>query len=200
MIRFKTLLPSVLAALALSSVAAQAATEHVIVTVDVQAAVGNYYKTQAFYQELQAANEEAKLKGQAMQEEKIALLNEVKDLSEQAKSDILTEEAKNDARADAQKKFEEAREKEREIAQFVEQTRRQFAQREQQQLNIFTNEVGEVILEIAKARGVTLLLDSSRGNGSVLYGDESYDITEEVVQKINVGAPAAEQAPAEAAK
>lgn len=165
------------------------ANEDVIVTVMVDDALGNYYKVQAFMEEMKKAEDEARAKASEIEAEGTALVEEFQELREQANSDILMEEAKQEATQDAQKKMQEIQAKEQELRQFVGEARQQFAARRQQQLNLFYQEIAEVVTEIAKERAATLVIDitarAGDGRAPVLYTDGSYDITPEVIERIN---------------
>lgn len=186
MIRFKSLFLSLTALLAAT---ASMRAEDVIITVKIDEALASYYKVEAFAAEMQKDEEKARESAAAIEAEGTALVEEFQELREQANSDILMEEAKQEALQDAQAKMQEIQTKEQELRQFVGQTRQQFAQRRQQQLNLFYQEIAEVVTEISKERGATLVIDitalAGDGRAPVLYTDGSYDITPEVIERIN---------------
>ncbi|EDY82298.1 Outer membrane protein [Verrucomicrobiia bacterium DG1235] len=198
--RFNTLLAT-LSAIFMAVTSLQAAENDVIVTVMVDDALGSYYKVQDFLAEMEKSEEEARKKAAEIEAEGTALVEQFQELREQANSDILMEEAKQEATQDAQAKMQEIQAKEQELRQFVGNTRQQFASRRQQQLNLFYQEIAEVIAEIAAERKATLVIDitarAGDGRAPVLYTDGSYDITPVVIERINVDAPVAEEAPAE---
>lgn len=198
MIRFKSLFLS-LTALLVASASLRA--EDVIITVKIDEALAAYYKVEAFAEEMQKDEEKARESAAAIEAEGTALVEEFQELREQANSDILMEEAKQEALQDAQAKMQEIQNKEQELRQFVGQTRQQFAARRQQQLNLFYQEIAEVVTEISKERGATLVIDitalAGDGRAPVLYTDGSYDITPEVIERINANQGEAEEAAAE---
>lgn len=165
------------------------ANEDVIVTVMVDEALGNYYKVKAFMAEMEKTEEQARLKATEIEAEGTALVEEFQELREQANSDILMEEAKQEAAQDAQKKIQEIQAKEQQLREFVGNTRQQFAAIRQQQLNGFYQEIAEVVTEIAEEREATLVIDitarAGDGRAPVLYTDGSYDITPLVIERIN---------------
>lgn len=198
MIRFKSLFLSLTALLVF---AAGVRAEDVIITVKVDEAIGSYYKVEAFAAEMKKDEEKAREAATAIEAEGTALVEEFKDLREQAGSDILMEEAKKEAAQDAEAKFQEIQQKEQQLRQFVAQTRQQFQARNQKQLNLYYQEVAEVVTEIAKERGATLVIDitalAGDGRAPVLYTDGSYDITPEVIERINATQGEEEEAAAE---
>ncbi|MBC2604634.1 OmpH family outer membrane protein [Pelagicoccus albus] len=165
------------------------ANEDVIITVKVDEALGQYYKVEAFMAEMEKSETEARDKAAAIEAEGTALVEQFQELREQANSDILMEEAKQEAAQDAQDKMQEIQAKEQELRQFVGNTRNQFAARRQQQLNLFYQDIAEVVNEIAVERAATLVIDitarAGDGRAPVLYTDGSYDITPLVIERIN---------------
>lgn len=171
------------------SLTSATAKEDVIITVEIDAALDQYYKVEDFLTEMKASETKAREKATAIESVGNKLVEEFQELREQASSDILMEEARKEAATDAQKKFEEIQAKEQELRKFVGETQRQFEARRHQQINLFYAEIAEVVKEIAKERGATLVIDVSAragdGRPPVLYTDGSYDITEEVIKRIN---------------
>lgn len=198
----KTLISSLslLVVTSLGTVIAKA--EVVILTISVNSAAEQYYKVQDFLEQIQATQEQAQERVAAINEEGKTLEQEYKELVEQAGSDILTETARNDAKEDARIKYQEIAQKQNELRQFAENVQRQLAARQNTQMSLFTKEIMEVVSEVAKERGASLVLDTSgasqNGMPTVISFDETIDITAEVVERIN--ATQGEEAPAEAAE
>lgn len=197
--RFRTLL-TLVSAIAMAATALRA-NEDVIITVMVDDALGSYYKVQAFMAEMEKSEEQARAKATEIEAEGTALVEEFQELRAQATSDILMEEAKQEASQDAQKKMQEIQAKEQELRQFVGNMRQQFAAVRQQQLNLYYQEVAEVVTEIAEERKATLVIDitarAGDGRAPILFTDGSYDITPLVIERIN--ATEGQEAPAEEA-
>lgn len=179
------------------------AAENLILTVMVDEAMAAYYKVQAFAAEMEKSEAEARDQAAVIEEQGTSLVEEFEELREQANSDILMEEARQEAAQDAQKKAQEIQAKQQELRQFVGNTRNQFAQRRQQQLNLFYQEVAEVITEIAEERQATLVIDitarAGDGRAPILYSDGSNDITSIVIERINATQGQEEAAADEAA-
>jgi outer membrane protein len=163
--------------------AATAQAETVILTISVNRAAEQFYKVQDFLKELQASQEQAQ---------------EYQELAEQANSDILTEQARDEAKKDAQIKIQEIQQKQNELRQFAENVQRQMAARQSTQMSLFTKEIMEVVNEVSKEKGAALVLDTSGASANgmpvVIPYDESIDITDEVVSRINASKPAEEEA------
>ena len=180
--------------------AASAKAELVILTISVNRAAEQYYKVQEFLAELQGNQEQAQERVAAINEEGKFLETEYKELVEQAGSDILTDNARNDARADAQIKYQEIAQKQNELRQFAENVQRQMTARQNTQMSLFTKEIMAVVEEVSKERSATMVLDlsgaSQNGMPTVISFDESIDITDEVVERINASKPVVEPTPA----
>jgi len=195
MTRFKTLILflGLIAAAGITSAFGQLT----ILTVSINGAADQYYKVQEFLGEVQENQSQAQEKVAALNEEGKVLEQEFKKLVEQAQSDILTEEARKEAEADAQAKREEIMEKQNQIRSFVQNVQQSMSAREQTQMRVFTKEITDVIDEIAAERNATIVLDisgaSRNGLPTVIYRDSAIDITEEVVERINADRPAEEE-------
>ncbi len=178
--------------------AASAQAETVILTISVNSAAEQFYKVQDFLKELQTSQEQAQERVQSITDEGRSLEQEYQELAEQANSDILTEEARNEAKQDAQIKIQEIQQKQNELRQFAENVQRQMAARQSTQMSLFTKEIMEVVNDVAKEKGAALVLDTSGASANgmpvVIPYDDSIDITEEVVGRINASKPAEEAA------
>jgi Skp family chaperone for outer membrane proteins len=191
---------TLLAMTGFGSVLAQA--ETVILTISVNGAAEQYYKVQEFLEQIQATQEQAQERVASINEEGKTLEQEYQELVEQAGSDILTEQARNDAKEDARIKYQEIAQKQNELRQFAENVQRQLAARQNTQMSLLTKEIMEVVTEVAKERSASLVLDTSgasqNGMPTVYTFDDSMDITAEVVTRIN--ASKSEEEPAAAAE
>ena len=198
-IKFYTSLLTILAVASFGSASAKA--ELVILTISVNKAAEQFYKVQNFLKELQSSQEQAQERVQAINDEGKSLEQEYTELAEQANSDILTEEARNEAKQDAGIKYQEIAQKQNELRQFAENVQRQMAQRQGTQMSLFTKEIMEVVTEVSKERDASLVLDTSgasqNGMPAVISFDTSIDITDEVVTRINADKPAVEAPAAE---
>ena len=190
---------SILAVAGFGSATAQA--ETVILTISVNRAAEQFYKVQDFLKELQNSQEQAQERVQSITDEGRSLEQEYKELAEQANSDILTEQARDEAKKDAQIKIQEIQQKQNELRQFAENVQRQMAQRQSTQMSLFTKEIMEVVNEVSKEKGAALVLDTSGASANgmpvVIPYDDSIDITAEVVSRINASKPVEEEGASE---
>ncbi len=189
---------SLLTILAVASFgAASAQAELVILTISVNRAAEQFYKVQNFLQELESSNKQAQEHVQSITNEGRGLEQEYKELADQANSDILTESARKDAAQDAQIKIQEIQQKQNELRQFALNVERQMAARQSTQMSLFTKEIMAVVSDVSKERNATIVLDTSgasqNGMPVVLSSDDSIDITEEVIERINANKPEEEE-------
>jgi outer membrane protein len=180
-------------ALAFSSLTTHAQSSPKILVVDLAKLFDNHYKTQEQQAKLQA--DEAKAQDQLSQIDKEgnALVEQYKELDDQAKNPTATAEAKAKAQGEAQKKYDEIQQKRNEHSSFVQNTRNTLQQRFQTFKTLMVEEISKTAVEIAKQKGATFLLDKSGptlvGVSNVLYYDPSLDITDEVMAAINKDRP-----------
>ena len=188
------------AAIAFSALTTHAQTAPKILVVDLAKLFDNHWKTQEQQAKLQA--DEAKAQDQLAQITKDgnALVEQFKELDEQAKNPAATAEAKAKAQADAQKKYEEIQQKKGEQNSFIQNTRNTLQQRFQTFKTLMIEEITKTAVEIAKKHGTTFLFDKSGptlvGVSNILYFDPSLDITDEVATELNKDKPAASATPA----
>jgi outer membrane protein len=165
-----------------------------LATVDVVKVMASYWKKQNSENQLQEAAKSA----QDYLQKEGAALEEIKKnfdaAAEQAQSSALTEDAKKRARTDAEKIYVQYQEKGQQAEQFKENKERELAQRRANDNAMFFSEIREAVLEIAKNRGATLVVDTSGrsniGISAILYADEGFDITEDVIAAVNKSMPA----------
>ena len=131
---------------------------------------------------------------QQLNAEGTALVEQYKELDEQAKSPTLTNEARAKAQADAQKKYAEIQSKQSDVNAFQTNTQRSLQQRIKNYRDLMLEQISSVASKIAKDKGATLLLDKSGptaiGVSNVIYSDAAYDITDEVMKELNKDRPA----------
>ena len=187
------------AALALSSVAANAQSSPKILVVDLAKIFDNHWKTQEQQAKLQADETKAQDQLAAITKDGNSLVEQFKELDEQSKNPTATAEAKAKAQADAQKKYEEIQQKHNEQNAFVQNTSNTLRQRFQTFKTLMIEEISKTAIEIAKKHGATFLLDKSGptlvGVSNILYFDPSLDITDEVMAEVNKDRPAVTPTP-----
>jgi outer membrane protein len=182
-----------LAALATGSAAlAQPALK--LVTVDVAKTYDSYYKAEEGMAKFREAQQKAQEQAEEYRKQGQLLVDEYKELAEQAKSALLTPDAKTKAEQTAAKKYEDIQRKQGELQNFMQSTERSLQQQMLTRRELLLEEITKTVNEIAKRKGATLVIDKSGPSAFripvVLYADPAYDITEEVITEINKDRPA----------
>jgi len=131
------------------------------------------------------------------------MVTQYQELVEQSNNTVLKPEARSQAEAEAQKKGEEIQRRQTEAQNFRTQNQNKIQQRYKIHRDGLMEEIGVVVKTIARARGATLVIDKSvspvTGLAAVIYSDDSYDITDEVIKEVNKDRPPAPPIPAPAA-
>ncbi len=182
---------SLFAALALSGAAVGLNAEPAlkVATIDMDQLFEKYYKTEAEQSKLQEDQKKAKAQLDAMMKEREALVAEANALQEQAKNPVLSPEAQKKAEGELQAKIGEIRGKEQEIQGTAQQAQQILQKRSMQFQQKTAEEISGVAAEIAKKKGVTLVLNQG-ASAVVVYADPAFSITEDVLAEINKDRPA----------
>ena len=173
-------------------VATAQAQEISIATVNMTRLYNEYHKTKEANAKLQESVEKAKLEAEELVKQGQELVEEYKEVMERSQNPALTEEAQNKAATESEVVRQGIIEKEQEVQQFQMATQRSLQQRQRTYRDLFLDEIRKVALEVAKENGRNLVIDSSGISGSgipvVLGSASSWDITEEVLERINADA------------
>ncbi|MBM3864985.1 MAG: OmpH family outer membrane protein, partial [Verrucomicrobia bacterium] len=171
-----------LAVLGLAALPASAQPAVKIAVVDMAKLYDTHYKTVEQNAKIQADDQKAQEEVERMNKEGNVLVEEYKNLSEQANSPALSPEAKSKAQNEAQKKLEQIQNKQREVQSFIQNTRNSLSQRLNTFRGLMLEEIAKVATELAKKRGANLLLDKAGptaiGISNILYSDAAYDLTD----------------------
>ena len=184
-----TVIRSTFAALALAgaTLGLQAEVALKVVTIDLGQLFEKYYKTEAQQEKIREDSKKAKEQFDALAKEREALVAQAKEIQEQAKNPVLSEEARKKAEDDFEAKVGEVRRKEGEMQDFNQRIQQLLQQRMAQFQQSAVEEISKVATDIAKQQGASLVLN--RGM-AVVYADASYDITPAVLEAINKDRPA----------
>ncbi|HEX3729424.1 MAG TPA: OmpH family outer membrane protein [Opitutaceae bacterium] len=171
-----------------------------IVVVDMAKVYDNDWKTQDEMTKLTGSRTSAQQQFDQMTKDGQALMDQYKQLDEQAKNPLTSPEAKTKAQGDQQKLGEQIMAKRNDQSQFATTVQREFQQQVQNFHDLMMEEIGAKAAEIGKSHGATLILDKSGvgvlGARSVIYADSGFDITSEVLAAVNKDRPASMAAPA----
>jgi outer membrane protein len=145
-----------------------------------------HYKTEEQKAKLSADEKKAMEEVERVDKEIKAAADKFKDQKDQMDNPALNQEARDKAKADAQKTYEEIQQKQQEGNQFKMNAQRNFQQRIANFRQLLIEEISKIATDVAKRRGATILFDK----GSLIYSDSTYDITDEVIAEINKTRPA----------
>ncbi|UGU18047.1 OmpH family outer membrane protein [Sinomicrobium kalidii] len=102
----------------------------------------------------------------------------------QAEAQVFQNEASKMSQSKAQEKYNTLMQKRQQIQQQVQQEEMQLQQESQEQIDSLIEKVRDFVKEYGKNNGYTYILGANEA-GSVLYGEEGKDITEEVLKILN---------------
>ena len=164
-----------------------------IAIVDMAYLFDNHYKTTEQNSVFKGEQERVKAEISRLNGEGLALQEEAQSMADQLNNPLLTDEAKAKIQQDTQIKVGELQRKQNEMNQLVQNSTESLRQRVMNFRGLLLDEISKVAVEVAKRQGSSLLLDKSGpsvlGLPSVLYSDDSFDITQAVLAEINKGKP-----------
>ena len=183
-----------LAAFSISTLCVHAQPAPKILVVDLAKLYDSHYKTEEQTAKLSGDEKKASEELEKLNAEGTALVEQYKELVEQAKNPALTGEARTRAEGEAQKKLEEIQAKQNEVGTFRNNATRSIQQRIKTYMSLMLEEISKIATDVAKKKGATLLIDKSGpsaiGVSNIVYFDSAYDITDEVMKEINKDRPA----------
>lgn len=170
-----------------------AQTEVRVATVDMGRVFQGYYKTGQAEKRIQNAVEQAQAQAEKMQTEGNKLVEEYRALLEEANNPALSAEARQQKQVDAELKAQTIQEKQQDAQQFQMNTQRALQQQQMNHRQLMIDEIRVVVAAIAKDKGYTLVLDGTKnlaqGVTSVVYADNSFDISDAVLAELNKDQP-----------
>ncbi len=174
-----------------------------LVVVDMARVFDNHYKKEEADAKFRDAEQKAMEQIEELTKQGNTLVEEYKGLIEQSKNAVLTEKARADAEASAQKKLQEIQQKQNDVQNFRTNARNSLQQRIKTHRDLLLEEISKVVVDLARKKSATLVVDKSGptlfGISSVLYADAGYEITEEVLVEVNKDRPPAAPAATPAA-
>jgi outer membrane protein len=122
------------------------------------------------------------------------LVEQYKETVDQSKNTLLTAEARSKAEGDSQKMMEDIQRRQGDLQNFRVNSQQSLQQRFNNFRSLLLDEISKKVIEVAKRKGATLVVDKSgpslAGIPAVLYADAAYDITDEVMAEITKDRPA----------
>jgi outer membrane protein len=196
-------LKSVITAIAFGSAALGLSAQPVlkIATADMSKLLEGYYKTDEQMVKIRADEQKAQTELERMSKELTQVVDQYKEALDQSKNTLLTAEARAKAESDVAQKAEDIRRRQTDGQAFGANAQRSLQQRISNARSLLLDEISKKVIEIAKNKGATLVVDRSGptfiGIPSVIYADPAFDITAEALTEINKDRPvAAAAAPA----
>ena len=192
-----------LASLGLAANSTHADTAFKPLVVDMGRVFDNHYKKEEAFAKFNEFGQKVQEQLDAASKQIQEMATQYQELVDQSRNTVLKPEARAQAEADAQKKGEEIQRRQSEAQEFRNQSQGKIQQRVKTLRDGLFDEISVVVKNIARARGATLVIDKSvspvTGMASIIYNDDSYDITDEVLKEVNKDRPPAPPIPAPAA-
>jgi outer membrane protein len=185
------------------AIAAQAA-DMKIAFIDLDRTFEGYAKTEL-------ANDELKAQADAFKAERKGLIDEYKIIDaaysaalDESESPVLSEEAREKRRREADDKLLQKKDQERKIRQYDETKGRQIEDQTRRMRRKIIGEIKQSLDAYARVEGYTMVLDTSgdtaNGLPAVVSYDPALDITDKFLPILNRGVAAAVPAPAKSDK
>ncbi len=166
------------------AVAAIAQKTPVVATVNVQRILNDYTAYATAVEKIRGSVAPVEEEMKKMQEAIQAIVTEGRDLEAKAGNPALGQEARDEARAKVSKLQVKLQEENQKIQQFRQQAQQLAQQGQQQDLQPLQQKALDAVKEVAKDKGVDLVLPS---NG-VVFADESMEISDAVIAMLNAAA------------
>jgi outer membrane protein len=162
-----------------------------VVFVDMNKVFDEFYKTKLAEGQLKEQEAEYRDELKKMVDSFKKLQEAFRQAREESEDRVLSEEARNARRAEAEEKLVELREMESKIRRFEETRRRQIADQMKRVRDKLVVEIKETLSGYAKKEGFIAVLETSGDNlngvPNVLYYDPSRDITAALIDLLNTG-------------
>jgi outer membrane protein len=186
----KTILTVLLLSLAGGSAWAQGR----IATVDLRKLFDNYWKTKQADAGIKEQATEAEKEHKEMIDSYTKAKTDYQSLLTEANNQAISNDEREKRKKAAEDKLKEIKDSEETITEFERQARTRLDERRQRMRNNILEEIRKVINAKAKAAGYSLVYDSSAesatGTPFILFSNNENDLTDSVLQQLNIGAPA----------
>ena len=164
-----------------------------IAVVDIAILYKNFYKAQEAEKQLQIAIESANKELGVMLEEGQILSNETQELVQMARNnDSFTIEERDHYKSEAEAKIQHLTSKQQQVEQYKVEMDERFYDRQQEIARINLLEIQEFVKSYAQEFELDYIFNASGinvGMGAILYTKSNFDITNEILQRINAEAP-----------
>ena len=161
-----------------------------IATVDLAQVFDSYGKTKTAELALKEEEEKVRVERTQMLEKARAMEKEYLQVRDEAQSPLISAEARDKKRREAEDKLMDTREYEGKIRRLLEVREKQLNEQLIRSRKMIVEEIKSAVAEFARRSGYDLILDSSgqtmNGISIVVYTGPSVDVTEAVIQMINL--------------
>lgn len=168
--------------------------------IDLRKVFDNYYKTKQADAQLKERGQDILKVRKGMMDDFQKAQEDYNKLLEGAKDPSISSDEREKRKKSAESKFEEIKEIETNVRKYDSQAQENFAQQNQRMREKILAEIREVVDARAKADGYSVVVDVAAETVNrtpvVLYNNGQYDITTDVLKKLNESAPPAPAAPA----
>ena len=175
-----------------------------IATVDLNKVFNDYYKTPVASGKLKETYDGYAKENEDMVADYRKQIEELNKLREEQDKPEYTPEVREQKKKAVQEKLIETQKLQREIDEFGRTHQQSLQQQMARMRQSILKEINDVIAKEAKDAGYTLVLDKSgntdKGVPTIIFSQESLDITEEIIKVLNKNAPKAEAAKPETPK
>jgi outer membrane protein len=187
-------LASLFAVLVSMGLAASALGQGRIATVDLNHLFDNYWKTREAEAALKKRASDLEQDHRSMLEELRKHSEEYQKLLASASDQAVSEEERERRKQSAEAKLKQMRDLQESIAQFERQARATIDEQRNRMRNNLLGEIRTAVQSRARASGYSLVLDvsarSAQNTPIVLYSSGDNDITQAVLDQLNLNAPA----------
>ncbi len=189
--RLMTIFAAAAIACSASVLPAGAADDQRIISVDLDKVFNEFYKTKLADAQLKEQAEEFKEERKTLVTNFKAMQDEFNSARDEAQNTGLSEDVRNQKRAEAEEKLVEIREQESKIRRFDESRQKQLDEQSRRMRKRLIDEISEVVQTYARQQGFSTVIDSSgdslNGVSIVVYNDPRNDITDAVIELLNKG-------------
>ena len=162
-----------------------------IAFVDLQEVFKQFYKTQLAQDQIRQQADDIKMERDEIEEEVKIMKEGIEVLRADSRDKTLGEEVRENKRDQLEEDLVDLQKKEQDMIDFEKLRMQQMEQQNTRMTKKLFDEIHEVVIQHAKAKGYAAVIDRSSksriGTDSVLYTSPKVDITAEVLANLNEG-------------
>ena len=162
-----------------------------IAFLDLQEIFKQFYKTQLAQDQMRQQADDIKMEREEIEGEVKVMKEEIDVLRTDSRDETLSEEVRENKRDELEEKLVDLQKKEQDMIDFEKLRMQQMEQQNTRMTKKLFDEIHEVIIQYAKAKGLSAVIDRSAqsriGTDTVLYTSPKIDVTAEVLAILNEG-------------